>query len=384
MPEAVLEIRALTPLLFRDGRPFPAAEGSETHARSWVLPPPSTLAGFVRTQVGLAQGKEFATAEELFFLRDIPVYGPLLVQEGEFLFPAPKDAVVYPDERGYPQTMRLRPFRPPEGAGCNLPEGLLPLKVDRDVKPASGYAFWSAGEMEGWLLGEEVLPSRRPGPPEEVRVHVAIDPQTGKAAEGQLFSVAYRVLEEKKSQGGVRTLALRARVSLPHGAMPAPLGHLGGERRPVAVRVLEGLSQSWWDPPARIRERFRQLDEAVARGEKARVRLVLATPGLFREGWKPGWLEAAGTGALHLPRGLAKVRLRLVAAAVGRREAISGWSLRENRPKPVRWAVPAGSVYFFEVEEGKPSHLLESWLRPVSDAEVDRKDGFGLALWGVW
>lgn len=383
MPEAVLEIQALTPLLFRDGRPFSAAEGAETHARGWALPPPGTLAGFVRTQVGLDQKSGF-TARDLYFLRDIPVYGPLLVREGEFLFPAPKDAVVYLDEGGRPQTMRLRPFSPPQGAGCNLPEGLLPLEVDRDVKPASGYAFWSAGEMEKWLLSEEVSPSRRPGPPEETRVHVAIDPETGKALEGQLFSVAYRVLEERGSQGGVRALTLRARVALPNGARPAPLGHLGGERRPAAVRVLEDLSRSWWDPPARIREKFQQLDEAVARGEKARVRLILATPGLFRGGWKPGWLEAAGTGALHLPRGLAKVRLRLVAAAVGRREAISGWSLREKRPKPVRWVVPAGSVYFFEVEQGNPSHLLESWLRPVSDAERDRKDGFGLALWGVW
>jgi CRISPR-associated protein Cmr3 len=46
--------------------------------------------------------------------------------------------------------------------------------------------------------------------------------------------------------------------------------------------------------------------------------------------------------------------------------------------------VPAGSVYFFEIEGGNPSDLLESWLRPVSDNEQDRKDGFGLALWGVW
>jgi CRISPR-associated protein Cmr3 len=45
--------------------------------------------------------------------------------------------------------------------------------------------------------------------------------------------------------------------------------------------------------------------------------------------------------------------------------------------------VPAGSVYFFELLEGDPSAVLESWLRPVSDNEQDRKDGFGLALWGV-
>jgi CRISPR-associated protein Cmr3 len=111
------------------------------------------------------------------------------------------------------------------------------------------------------------------------------------------------------------------------------------------------------------------------------VRMVLATPALFEGGWRPGWLDKFEQ--MNLPAGVGAVRPKLVAAAVGRREPVSGWSLREKRPKAVRWMVPAGSVYFFEVEEGDPSRLLESWLRPVSDHQQDRKDGFGLALWGV-
>jgi CRISPR-associated protein Cmr3 len=45
---------------------------------------------------------------------------------------------------------------------------------------------------------------------------------------------------------------------------------------------------------------------------------------------------------------------------------------------------PAGSVYFFEVLEGAGDWAPDAWLQPVSDGEQDRRDGFGLSLWGVW
>ena len=46
--------------------------------------------------------------------------------------------------------------------------------------------------------------------------------------------------------------------------------------------------------------------------------------------------------------------------------------------------VPAGGVYFYQVVEGDAADLAESWLRPVSDDPQDRRDGFGLAVWGTW
>lgn len=66
---------------------------------------------------------------------------------------------------------------------------------------------------------------------------------------------------------------------------------------------------------------------------------------------------------------------------------MSGWDYREGHrgPKPVRWLAPAGSVYFFEVLDGDPTVLAkEAWLQSVCDEEQDQRDGFGLALWGIW
>lgn len=371
MPERVLEIQALTPQLWRDGRPFGAADGTETSAQSLSMPLPSTVAGFVRTQIGLVQKGNWNDHQFLRNLHGLSIYGPLLARKEEVVLPAPRDALVYHME-GQDKIMHLQPFR--SMRGCNLPEGLLPLRVSEDVKPKPGYNLWRQADLEQWLLGETMLPEAIAGLPSEQRIHVTMDPSSGKALEGQLFSVSYRALEQVQNGQHV-PFTLRARAALPEGYQPQLLGFLGGESRPVALRVREELSRYWWDCPTSIKEAFSGLQQGQL------IRMVLATPALFEDGWKPGWLKKPGES--HLPRGLAKVRLRLVAAAVGRREPVSGWSLRHQAPKPVRWMVPAGSVYFFELLEGDPSAVLESWLRPVSDNEQDRKDGFGLALWGV-
>ena len=113
--------------------------------------------------------------------------------------------------------------------------------------------------------------------------------------------------------------------------------------------------------------------------------MILASPAIFAQGWKPGWLDHDLTG--QPPGSPDNTKVRLVAACVGRWQAISGWSLEKGTagPKAVRRAVPARSVYCFEILEGDIAAIAEKlWLHPVSDNEQDRRDGFGLALWGKW
>jgi CRISPR-associated protein Cmr3 len=106
-----------------------------------------------------------------------------------------------------------------------------------------------------------------------------------------------------------------------------------------------------------------------------RVRLILATPGFFSGGWRPGWLTAQGGS----PPGFPNVRLKLIAAAVPRSVPISGWDYAKREPKPSRLLAPAGSVYFCEAE-GDASCL---WLKSICGDQAAR-DGFGIVALGVW
>src|SRR5262249_39169019 len=73
----------------------------------------------------------------------------------------------------------------------------------------------------------------------------------------------------------------------------------------------------------------------------------------------------------------------------GRWKAVSGWSMLPHPetgkpgPKAIRRMVPADSVYFFTAR-GSAASLAQRWLQSVSDGEQERRDGFGLAVWGAW
>jgi CRISPR-associated protein Cmr3 len=160
-------------------------------------------------------------------------------------------------------------------------------------------------------------------------------------------------------------------------------GLLGGENR---VALVEEVSD-WLECPDELLVYPDTLTEAITLKEALKgskqVRMVLATPAIFTGGWKPGWIDGNLQGS---PPGI-QVNLKLIAASVKRREAVSGWDYRSSHfgPKATRWVVPAGSVYFFEVVSGNPEKLAtDGWLKPVSDNPHDRTDGYGLALWGVW
>lgn len=365
MNRAYVRVAGRDPLLFRDGRPFSNELGALT-ARTLRIPLPGTLAGALRSRIGDAAGWDWQKGGP-DLARAVTVAGPLLVLNNALLFHAPADALIGKDESEAVRLAPLRPTQPPAGAGCDLPSGLRPLSVIIDAKPESGYEFWSGEDLFRWLANPSgdglPLPCQHTALSIDSRIHVKIEAERGAAQEGMLFST-----ESVDFQGGHAFLAC---VQTDGDSGMSGLWPLGGERRLAYCEAADPVQ--WPSCPDGL---------ATAVAAARRVRMQLATPACFSGGWRPGWLDSDLVGS---PPGLPDVRLQLVAAAVPRREAVSGWDLAARGPKATRWLAPAGSVYYFDVRAGDPSALTGSgWLAPVSDGEHDRIDGYGLALWGVW
>jgi len=380
MNEVVLRIRGIDSLLFRDARPFSADIGASS-ARTLSCPYPGTVAGFVRTFAGDRLGLDWSRRDSIDRVLKMTVHAPILQQNGMPLFAAPADAVVYrASGENTPSVMCLRPdTHLPEGAGCNLPSGLTPLRVSTDVKPEPGYIWWDAEAVTRWLLSADGSAFNAPAPcagmEREERVHVAIADGQGTGEEGLLYTVQFLSFERYRwgRKPSAECWALLARVHTEETVPWQGVGLLGGEKRLAAVEPAS--EEEWFRCPADLKS---------ALSSARRVRLMLATPGIFDGGWKPRWVKDGLEGSPPTAPGLT---LRLVSAAVRRREAVSGWDLQASPPQPkaTRLLAPAGSVYFFEVLNGDPSVLAESaWLQPVSDEPQDARDGYGLALWGIW
>ncbi|MCS6912328.1 MAG: type III-B CRISPR module-associated Cmr3 family protein [Myxococcales bacterium] len=355
-------------LVVRDGRPI-RERGA---MRSVDFPWPSTVAGLVRTRLlsDPATGRFTGTPHEA---RRIPVAGPLLARLGpngqgeELLVPAPRDCLwqAPEGEREVLVRHRLVPAATPEpGVQTDLPSGLQlvrPLQDPGTGKASQGPAFWTWSELEHWLCEPE--PQRRypapggrlsfghPGLVRERRVHVAIAAESQTAAEGQLYSVEGLRFADRQERYGLWFRCDDPRLQ--PGTVPC-----GGERR---LSWLRRAALPAPPPPQGLRP-------------ERTMRVVLLTPALFAQGALPQGCQIAGA--------------RVVAVCVPRPEPISGWDLERRGPKRTRWMVPAGSVYFVDVEgfmsgESWQQWLHAVWMQCISDAEQDRLDGFGLCVVGV-
>lgn len=374
-----ISITPRDPIVARDGRPFSV---TQRRMRSLEWPYPSVLAGSLRTLLAKLADLQF-TAAVSDSLRQVEVAGPLPVEEGTLFFPAPADIAIRDDGRNR-IWFAARP-RQSEAGGCNFPHaGLLPVILPWNVeefKPARAPAFWSNSQMTAWLLenGFQAPPAEIKrgcgflnAPDSDVRTHVFIEAGTGAAREGRLFQTAGLSFPEGVSLAGRVENAGRDLNKLLDSLNA--LHPLGGERR--LAHWTSGTGEMWEAPEAII--------EGL--GGAKLVRMVLATPAIFAGGWRPKWVG----DDLHCSLLEGSVKMRLVGVSIQRWRAISGWNLEASEkskpgPKRVKRAVPAGGVYFFQVDSGDAAELARRlWLRPVSDDPQDCRDGFGLALWGPW
>jgi CRISPR-associated protein Cmr3 len=351
---------------------------------------PSTVAGHIRTRLWQPRSfdpKVFREDKEKKSLLSVTQIGPFLACDTEndgweLAFPAPADAAVY-RVGGSLQVVPLRPARSEhEGFGCDLPDGLRPLRGAKTEKATDDApVFWTAEQSLLWLqtratqtwlrsdaeIGYEALP-------EQSRIHVEIERNRRNAKEGMLFRTVSREFDFQSDfrrsgeQKVRRRLRKRAAVySRVEGegfewSDTSGGGALGGERR-----------------LARWSETVNMLPRAPeTQPEEGLLRIQLVTPAIFTDGWRPGWMT---TGE---PPGCAGLELDLVGAAIPRYQAVSGFDMTargNDRFRETRFITPAGSVYFFRIVQGDARQL---WLKAVSDGEQDRRDGFGIVLTGGW
>jgi CRISPR-associated protein Cmr3 len=404
MSVTTLQLTARDPIVARDGRPFGAGQGNRMRGLGWPLP--SVVAGSFRTALVKAHPDLDFGGDMPQRLMAIEVAGVFPTAGPELYLPAPHDCVW--DEKT-DKVYRVQPVPLVEGEGVDFPlEGLTPVRLTEeqakeDFKAKTIPPWWPVRKYEEWLTTPQVAFS-----PEwfdtgflnaaktETRDHVCLDADTGAAAEGQIFATAglnvmhlsrYGVAESKPFQERFAEIALSARVTIAekefeHVNTLNAWHPLGGERR--LVHWQRNDAAELWTCPDAVNSTL---------GTATRIRMVLATPAIFADGWKPGWLNNQLEGT---PSGRT-IKLKLVGVSTVRWKAVSGWSLAKVNdkgeldprgkpgPKAIRRMVPAGSVYFFEKVEGEGRTLATNgWLRPVSDAPQDRNDGFGLAVWGTW
>lgn len=405
-----LWLEPLDVLMFRDSRPF---AGGETHrARSLFPPSPLTLQGALRTKLlahALAQQgrtiEDFARylrkkdcantdfAELVRVLGDADQFGsfcmigPFVAQKAsphphpEPFFPIPLDLLGLEHEKG---VTCLSPLSKETYAQVKWDQGwneqLQPLwrKPEKaEVKELPN--FWlSSQDLRNYLEGQigNVHPVAASNIyAREQRVGIKLRPGTRTAEIGMLYTAEFIRLQ--KGCGFVAKVEIDGANASLEPLEQAGLLSLGGEARACWHEKIEH------DP-------LKALQETKQVGSEGAFKLYLAAPAVFQKGWLPDFLDPNS-----LMGSIGELEVRLVAAAVGKPLPIGGWDLAHNKPKNLYYAVPPGSVYFFEVRKGAPSKARELFhgktrLQRAREANQGQwltelaKVGFGLTFVGRW
>lgn len=361
-----LYLEPLDVLFFRDGRPFTGAERSVSG-----LPLPQTVAGAIRTALlrsvdcdfgrlgeAMENGASFpdavekSCASEHGWIGGLVARGPWLARRGggnddvDVLVPVP--ATLHREKQTSEVLRRLVPLGEGQLPGWNPPDdqkGLRPLWLKHwaATEPASGYV--TPEGLDQFLHGNEVTGNNIVPADElfglEYRTGIGIAPDRLVAEDSQIFGRGFLALR--------RGVCLYAEVVVPDGASDGALLDeikaipLGGEGRHATLRRVAPFT---WPK--------------VNAQRKQKPLILLTTPCAFKAGWKPRALDG-----------------RLVSAAVPGPLAFSGWDLARGGPKPTRFAVPAGSVYYV-------NSLPEQWADTLAESDEVRQQGWGCCLTGVW
>lgn len=294
-----------------------------------------------------------------------------LLRGSHTFFPVPADLVIF-GSKGNRSLCRVVPRQfvqsfPGVAASNELP--FFPV-LDNPLREKPETGFWLseqglARHLEGELPSSESLVLESELWKIEARLGIALDRETRTAAEGALYTTDAVALGE-----GVRFLIGVSGSNLPKEG----LVRLGGDGRGARISP----------PEETVSKSVRDLGRPKA-GWTA-FRMILATPGIFPNGWLPPGVDLKS----HVLR-LDGFAAKLMAANFQRPQVISGWDLAQHAPKPARKVVPAGSVYWFRVTEGDTAALESLWERTLfhlceesPETAARRREGFNRAWFGVW
>lgn len=308
-------------LFFRGATPFDA--GLNFHTASMFPPFPSVYAGALR------RGEAIAA-------RGIKIGWNGVMIKDELVFPRPLDTAFIDDQQVRKMELQKVPV-----SNHKLDYIVTPRKVAdmKHVKQPKADHYVTESDFTNYLFGKKnhkldtfKLDSYIA---KESHIGIAVDTSTQTSIDGQWYT------QEK--------LRLKSDVQLvveAEGDIDEREGFvkLGGANKVARIHPLEESFSIMKREPSLEKIRY--------------FKLYLATPAIFKNGWLPRWIDPKTMMGMFSFR-KRKVKVRLIAAATGKPLPAGGFETYKNRPRSLHLAVPAGSVYFFELIEGEFKDVVQ-------------------------
>ncbi|MBZ0181540.1 MAG: type III-B CRISPR module-associated protein Cmr3 [Melioribacteraceae bacterium] len=359
-----IKIDAIDTLFFKDGKPF--SMGEETWADGIFPPPPSVIYGAISSSMLSNNPELFNKLGREFDFDDLKITNIFYRIKNTSYYPLPLDFVYRKNktareindekyDRKYKVSLLKREF---SHSLSSLNREIKIVTADEEVETLSN-AMISESDLNNYLSGYI---------DDEIKCLILDD---------------YFLTESKVGIG---------RNDVTHTTEESKLYRVG-MRRPTDFSIFVELDDN---------ENIKELTKFIklgAEGKVARIsnpdlsnylndisgidngkfKLYLQTPSFFEKGWLPSWIDKK-----TMKGKIDNLELELLTAYVGKPISIGGFDMLNKKPKAMRKAVPAGSVYYFKILSGdfeQAKNLLNN--RSISEFDSE-KYGYGKTLIGVY
>jgi len=357
-----INISALDTLFFRGGKPF--TMGQETTGNGLFPPSPSVIYGALRTAYFAENQEDFKAfkmigkdATDQLIIEHI-AYERRDEYGSDLYFPAPLDLVIDKKKKDESKAVLLQ-VEALEGdeisnsktthilrTGLSKVEDLSESFVDIDT--LKDYLNLNTNEFYFKKLEEFITI--------EPKVGVGLNRKTRTAEEGQLYFIA--MTRPRNKQDTIFDINITfSGLQLPDNGVL----RIGGEGK--------GATYQSTSPTKQLPPNF----------EGKTFKLYLSTPAFFQQGWLPKWIDKNTLTGIFPDT---NTQVKLTTCAVGKPLSIGGFDVKKQQPKPMLRAVPAGSVYYFEIENGDVKDIIDALKKSPSISDCRKKEGFGLVFIG--
>lgn len=333
-------------LMFRDFRPFNAGESSIAKS---IYPSPQAIVGAIRTKLLLKYNHSDEIRELIGYEKEEPgfeVYGIFFARDCDEVFPLPRNIVKHKADTE--EFFKIKPMKVEWENRIILTGKYMHYKEVRGFLDKQNLQRYLAGEFqpsEANIIQEGDIVKR------EERIGIKLrDEKTSE--EGFFYACQFLRLEENVG------LSVWLDDRLKDYLGSTDIIKLGGEGRGAHYQIFNDFEIDW------------EKDVIDRVNEDGKFLLYLATPAIIEQNGTCTWdIKAEIESKLG-------ITVNSLYAAIDRAQPIGGWDAAKKIPKPVRYAIPPGSVYFIEFS----GEVLKVWVKLGKLSKL----GFGLGFIGVW
>jgi CRISPR-associated protein Cmr3 len=352
-----IRIEPLDTFFFRDGKPF--TMGAETWTDTVFPPSPNVFYGALRTcwlsnQIGVFSKDNIDLSEKL------KIKGIFIQIDDNLYLPVPRDFVEKKEKKKKEAEHLLTDKI--ESVISNKPTSVMSVeRKDVRVEEIANNALFDINVIKQYLKKQNTdyyyYLNASDYLVKESKLGISRNFDTRTTEEGMLYRVDFNRFKNDENKQIAFVIDFEGLDNFPNNGIIK----LGGEGK---LARFDLITQK--DIPAPT---FQNCEN---------FKIYLATPAIFQNGWLPKWINKTTLLSEH-----DDFKVKLISASIGKYISIGGFDILRGEPKPMNKAVPAGSVYHFQLLEGHIDKVIETLHgKCISDIESDCKQGFGLSYIG--